>query len=390
MKAMLIIRNCNLINMAGIYEEKKDLVIKDEKIFDICDDAVSRYDEGHISIDACGNYVTPGLVEPHCQLGVREQIYRFEGDDSNENTDPILPQLRALDAVNPTDEGFLMALAGGVTTAVTCPGNANLIGGTCAALKTAGKTVNEMVIVPELAFHMCLTDGVRSTYGGKQAPKTRLASAALIREALEKAKRYHIQWAAAQANPAEKPPKFDMKLHSLMRVFDGMPVKFTAKRSQDMLTAIRIAEEFGLTYTLEHCVEAWKIPNELKAHNVRCVIGPSYGEKNSENRYRDPTVGSVMENHCIPFSASTGHPEMNAELAMLHMTLMYKKGLSPLAALEAVTINAARFSGLDDRVGSLEPGKDADIVIWNGYPLDYYTSASTVLIGGSVVYQNKN
>ena len=115
---MLIIKNCNLINMAGIYEEKKDLVVEDGKILDICDNAVSKYNVGHVSIDACGHYVTPGFVEPHCQLGVREQIYRFEGDDSNETSDPILPQLRALDAINPADEGFQMALAGGVTTAV--------------------------------------------------------------------------------------------------------------------------------------------------------------------------------------------------------------------------------------------------------------------------------
>lgn len=264
---MLIIRNCNLINMAGIYEEKKDLVVENGKILDICDNAVSKYNVGHVSIDACGHYVTPGFVEPHCQLGVREQIFRFEGDDSDESTDPILPQLRALDAINPADEGFQMALAGGVTTAVTCPGDANLIGGTCAAIKTSGKTVSEMTMVPELAFHMCLTDDVRTTYSSKRAPKTRLASAALIREALMKAKNYHTLWKLSEADPSRKPPKFDMKLHSLMRVFDGMPVKITAKRSHDMTTAIRIAEEFELNYILEDCTESWLIPDILK--NIR-------------------------------------------------------------------------------------------------------------------------
>lgn len=388
-KAMLIIKNCNLINMAGIYEEKKDLVVKDGKVFDICDNATGKYGHGHISIDACGNYVTPGIVEPHCRLGVQEEIFRFEGNDADETTDPIVPQLRALDAINPQDEGFRTALAGGVTTAVTCPGNANLIGGTCAAVKTAGSTVSEMVMVPEIAFHMCLTDGVKTTYGGKKSPKTRLATAALIREALMKARNYHAQWEAAKEDPSKKPPKFDMKLHSLMRVFDGMPVKFTAKRGHDMLTAIRIAEEFGLTYTLENCTEAWLIQKDLKKHNVKCVIGPSYGGKNSENRYRDPIVGSVLEEQGIEFASSTGHPEMNIELSMIHLTLMHKKGLSAKAALESATITAARYCGLDGRVGSLEPGKDADIVIWDGYPLDYYTSASTVIIEGNVVYQKK-
>ena len=216
--AMLIIKNCNLINMAGIYKEKKDLVVKDGKVLDICDDACQKYGQGNVIIDACGNYVTPGIVEPHCSLGVKEEVFRFEGNDADETTNPIVPQVRAMDAINPRDEGFKMALAGGVTTAVTCPGNANPIGGTCAAIKTTGNTVEEMVMVPEIAIKMCLTDGVKNTYGGKRSPMTRLGTAALIREALMKAKRYHDQWTASQKDPANKPPKFDMKLHSLMRV----------------------------------------------------------------------------------------------------------------------------------------------------------------------------
>lgn len=388
-KAMLIIKNCNLINMAGIYKEKKDLVVKDGKVLDICDDACQKYGQGNVIIDACGNYVTPGIVEPHCSLGVKEEVFRFEGNDADETTDPIVPQVRAMDAINPRDEGFKMALAGGVTTAVTCPGNANPIGGTCAAIKTTGNTVEEMVMVPEIAIKMCLTDGVKNTYGGKRSPMTRLGTAALIREALMKAKRYHDQWTASQKDPANKPPKFDMKLHSLMRVFDGMPVKFIAKRGHDMMTAVRIAEEFGLTYTVENCVDAWRITKDLKKHNVRCVLGPVYGEKNSENRYRDPIAGSVLEENGIEFAATTGHPEMNVELSMVQMTLMVKKGLNPMTALEAVTINAARACGLEDQVGSLEPGKDADIVIWDGDPFNFYTSAATVLIEGNVVYQKQ-
>jgi len=179
--AMLIIKNCNLINMAGIYKEKKDLVVKDGKVLDICDDACQKYGQGNVIIDACGNYVTPGIVEPHCSLGVKEEVFRFEGNDADETTNPIVPQVRAMDAINPRDEGFKMALAGGVTTAVTCPGNANPIGGTCAAIKTTGNTVEEMVMVPEIAIKMCLTDGVKNTYGGKRSPMTRLGTAALIR-----------------------------------------------------------------------------------------------------------------------------------------------------------------------------------------------------------------
>lgn len=385
---MLIIKNCKLINMAGISEEMRDLVISDGKIADICENAAKKYGHGHISLDAGGNYVTPGLVEPHCRLGVQEQTYRFEGNDADETTDPILPQLRALDAIKPADEGFRMALAGGVTTAVTCPGNANLIGGTCAAVKTAGATVSDMVMVPELAIHMSLTDESKSAYEGKQSPKTRMASAALIREALMKAKYYHEQWTKAQTDPDAKPPKFDMKLHSLMRVFDGMPVKFTAKRTYDILTAIRIAEEFGLTYTIDNATESWLMPEELKAHKVTCIVGPTYGNKMaSDHKNRDTVIGAVLANHGIDFAVSTGHPGLNIELSTVQLTMMHKKGLPADIALEAVTIQAAKACGLEDRVGSIEPGKDADIVIWDGYPLDYYTSASTVLINGTIVYQ---
>lgn len=389
-RLMLIIKNCNLLNMADIYEEKKDILIEDGKIIKISDYIdLNNYKDCKV-IDAKGNFVTPGIVEPHCQLGVKEEIHRFDGDDSNEETDPILPQLRAIDAINPKDEGLDMAKRAGVTTVITGPGESNLIGGTFAAIKTHGKTADHMSLNNEIAFKFSLGNSVKSVYGKKgKMPKTRMASAAMIRDILIKAKEYHrlYQLYTNDTSDTIEPPKFDMKLHSLMRVFDGMLVKFSANEAYDILTAIRISEEFKLNYTIDKCSEAYLIPKELKQYSTKYVIGPTYGGKReSEVRNRDTIIASIMEHNNLDFAISSGHPDVNIELTMVQTIMMYKKGLSRKTALEAMTINAAKIVGLEDRIGSIEIGKDADIIIWNGEPLDYYSSPETVLIDGNVVY----
>ena len=376
---MLIIKNCNLISMAGIFEEKKDILVENGKIVDIVDCADESSFPGAEVISAQGSIVTPGLVEPHCQLGVVEQIYRFEGNDGDEIDGPILPQLRALDAINPEDEGFEMAIRGGVTTSVTGPGNNNLIGGTCAAVKSRGKTVSDMVLKEEACFTFVLGAAPKAAYGSKSV-KTRMAESALIREALLKAQEYH------RLTKEGKTPKFDMKSQSQSRVFDGMLVKITAQQAYDIMTGIRIAEELGLNYTIDRACEAYLIPEELKAHNVKLVVGPSYGSKGShEVRKRDAIIGAKLEQAGIDFAVSTGHPAMNVEYANVQLAMMLKKGLSRKKALESMTIDAARLCGIADRVGSLEPGKDADIVIWDGEPLDFYSSPKAVFIDGCKV-----
>ncbi len=377
--SMLIIKDCNLISMAGIFEEKKDIVVKDGKISEILDQADLAQYPGAEVIDAEGKIVTPGLVEPHCQLGVVEQVYRFEGNDGDDIDGPILPQLRALDAINPEDEGFEMAIRGGVTSCITGPGNNNLIGGTCAAVKSKGKTVPDMIIKEEACFQFVLGSGPKAAYGTKSV-KTRMAEAAQLREALMKAKEYH------RLEKEGKTPKFDMKSQSLSRVFDGMLVKINAQQAYDIMTGVRIAEEFGLNYTIDQACEAYLIPEELKAHQVKLVVGPSYGSKGThEVRKRDTIIGGKLEKAGIEFAVSTGHPSMNVEFANVQLAMLHKKGLSRKGALEAATIEAAKLCGISDRVGSIEAGKDADIVIWEGEPLDFYGSPNMVLIDGQKV-----
>ena len=384
MRHVLIIKRCNLINMADIYEETMDIAIKDGKIVEINKDInPDKYKDAKI-IDAENNFVTPGIIEPHSEMGVREQIYRHEGNDSNERTDPILPQLRAIDAINPTDEGIKAARESGVTTVVAGPGDSNLIGGTFAAFKTYGTTVEDMVIEDEIALKVSLGNSPKQAYGNRDLmPKTRMASAAMIREAFIKAKEYHRQY------KSENPPKFDMKMHSLMRIYDGMLVKFAAHQAYDIVTAIRLGEEFNLNYTVDKCSEAYLIADELKEFNTKFVVGPAYGGKRDhEIRNRDTIIASVMEENGLDFCISTGHPTVDISMTMVQTIMMYKKGLSRKTALEAMTINAANMVGLGDRIGSIEVGKDADMVIWDGEPLDYYTSARMVLIDGNIAYSN--
>ena len=381
---MLIIKRCNLINMADIYEETKDIVIDDGKIVEINEDIdLGKYKDDKV-IDADNNFVTPGIIEPHSEIGIREQIYRFEGNDSNEVTDPILPQLRAIDAINPTDEGIKVARESGVTTVVSGPGNSNLIGGTFAAFKTYGKTIEEMAIEDEIGLKVTLGNSPKKTYGNKDMmPKTRMASAAMIREAFIKAKEYHRQYKLGNH------PKFDIKLHSLMRIYDGMLVKFTAHQAYDIVTAIRLGEEFNLNYTIDKCSEAYLIAEELQEFNTKFVVGPAYGGKREhEIRNRDTIIASIMEENGLDFCISTGHPTVDISMAMVQTIMMHKKGLSRKKGLEAMTINAANMVGIGDRIGSIEVGKDADIVIWDGEPLDYYTSPKTVIIDGNIVHSN--
>jgi len=387
---LLIIKNANLITMAKDNYVNGSIVVEGKKILEVGQNIdLSKYKDAKI-IDAQGKFVTPGLVDPHCHIGVMEEGIRFEGNDTNELSGPIYPELRGIDSLYVKDTAFEYTYKAGITTVNTGPGSANVIGGTFTAIKTYGDTVEEMLIKEETSMKMALGENPKRVYGTtNKNPGTRMASAALMREWLFKAKDYHkkINAFLNKEEDAKEPP-FDMKLHSLMRVFDGMIVKIHAHRSDDIMTAIRIAKEFKLNATIEHATEAYLIPKQIKEEGIKLIIGPVLGMASKyELNKKSFKSAKVLEDNDITFAIMTDHPVITLDTTLVQTALFIKEGLSELTALKALTINAAELNGIEDRVGSLEVGKDADIVIWDGPIFDIMTRTETVIIDGNIVHQ---
>ena len=385
---MILIKNANLISMEEVNYEICDILLDGNKIEKIGHLNEEDY-PNVVVIDAKERFVTPGLVDPHCHVGLMESTIGWAGSDVNEVTNPITPELRGIDGVKPHDECFKEALESGVTTVCCGPGSANLIGGTFCALKTKGKTVDEMILVKELAMKMALGENPKRCYGNaKTSPQTRMASASLIREWLFKAKNYHEKKLAADADKS-KMPEFNMKLESLSRVFDGLPVKIHAHQADDIATAMRIGKEFGLKMTVDHCTEGYLIADSLKANDQMVILGPVMHNKSKyELKEKSFSSGKVLYEKGVTFSIMTDHPVIEQKHTMIHAALFVKAGLPELEALKAVTINAAKTCFIDEYVGSIKEGKHADIVVWSKHPLDIMAEADVVILNGNIEKQN--
>ena len=317
---MLIIKNANLITMSEDNYVNGSIVVDNGKIIAVGANIKLKQFGKVETIDAKGLFVTPGLVDPHCHVGVMEIGIQFEGNDTNEMSGPIYPELRGIDSLYSKDLAFEYTYKAGITTVNTGPGSANVIGGTFTAVKTYGETVEAMVIKEETAMKMALGENPKRVYGtNKKNPGTRMASAALMREWLFKAKEYHTKYHAFLNNEKEaKEPAFDMKLHSLMRVFDGMIVKIHAHRRDDIMTAIRISKEFGLNTTIEHATEAYLIADEVKASGVPCIIGPTLGMASKyELVNKSFKSAKVMADAGIEFAIMTDHPVITLDTTLV-------------------------------------------------------------------------
>ncbi len=385
---MLLIQNAHIKTMAGLEIKNGSILVENGKIKEVVEGKLKVKDAE--VINANGKLVTPGLVDPHCHIGIMEEGIRFEGNDTNEMSGPIYPELRGIDSLYMKDMAFEYTYKAGITTVNTGPGSANVIGGTFTAIKTFGNTVEEVVIKEETAMKMALGENPKRVYGtGGKNPGTRMASAALMREWLFKAREYHKKYHAFlnKEEDAKEPP-FDMKLHSLMRVFDGMIVKIHAHRADDIATAIRIANEFDLNMTVEHATEAYLIPDLVKSQKFPVIIGPTLGMASKyELVNKSFTSGKVLEDYGVEFAIMTDHPVITLDTTLVQAALFVKEGLSEDKALQALTINSAKINGIDDRVGSLAVGKDADIVIWDGPLFDIMTRPQYVIIDGKVVHK---
>lgn len=382
---MLAIKDGRVLTMAGPALERGTVLIKDGRIEAVGTDL--PIPDGADVVDAHGKVVMPGLIDAHCHVGVAEEVYRVEGDDTNEYSDPLTPHLRAIDAVNPEDLGFTDALAGGVTTVCTTPGSANILGGEMLAMKTAGRVVDEMVIRAPVGLKAALGENPKRVYGKeKKAPITRMASAALLRTALVGARNYLDKLERAGRDKGEKPER-DLKYEIVGKVLTGeIPLRLHAHRADDIMTALRIAREFGLRLVIEHATEGWKVADILAREQIPVVIGPIITNR-AKVELRDRTIEAARryQEAGVRFAIMTDHPVVPIEYLGLSAALTVRGGLDEESALKAVTIEAARILGLDDRIGSLEPGKDADLIILDRDIFDVRAKVERVYIGGSEV-----
>ncbi len=382
---MLLVKNGHIKPMVGQDLERGCVLIGDDgKILSV---AVSiDAPEGCDVIDAEGRLVTPGCVEAHCHIGLDNQAMGWEGKDYNEIVDPLTPQLRAIDSINPMDEAFPLALQGGVTSACTGPGSANVVGGTFAAIKLHGKRIDKMIIKHPVAMKCAFGENPKRCYGqqGKKTPMTRMAVAALLRELLFKTRRY------MEDKESGKNPGFDMKLEAMIPVLKGeIPLKAHAHRADDILTSIRVAKEFGVKITLDHCTDGALIADELAEEGLSAFIGPSLGSKTKiELSHKSFTTPGVLHKAGVPISIITDSPVIPLHYLPMCAGLAARSGLDYEEAWRAITINPARQTGIGDRVGSLEPGKDGDLVIWTDDPLRVLGARSRVtVVDGKIVWQ---
>ena len=342
-------------------------------------------------IDAAGSWVLPGFVEAHGHVGVHEEAEGWAGSDTNEMTDPVTANVRALDAINPADLGFRDAVGGGVLAVNVNPGSGNPIGGQTCAMKCWGRTVDEMLLRAPAGLKSALGENPKRVYGEqKKTPSTRLGVAAVIRGAFVEASNYQAKIDAEARKPEDerKPVDRDLKLEALAKVLRReIPWRQHCHRADDIATAMRIADEFGYDLVIDHGTEAHLVADLLAARNIPVIIGPLFTSRSKvELRNRSLANPGKLAAAGVTIAITTDHPVVPINFLVHQASLSVKYGLDRETALRALTINPARIIGVDDRLGSLEPGKDADIVIWSGDPLDVLSRVQRAFMDGREIY----
>ena len=365
----------------AVHEEAylADILIKDGKIAAIDVDLPAAGEE---VIDIQGLDVYPGFVEAHGHIGLDGYGIGYERQDYNEHNDICCPQLRAIDAIHPGDQALIEAAEAGVTTLNVGPGSANVLGGTFAAIKPVGMRIEKMIVKAETAMKCAFGENPKRCYRDK-SDSSRMTTAALLREMLFKAREYTRKYDAADGDP-EKKPAFDFKLHALMPVIRGeLPLKAHAHQADDLFTAIRIAKEFGVKLTLEHVTEGHLIADDLAEEGYMLAVGPTLGHATKfELQEKSWITPGVLAKKGCHVSIITDSPVIPQKYLPICAGLAVKAGMNKFDALKAITINPAEHIGIADRVGSLEVGKDADIVVCSGDPMEINCVNKYVFIGG--------
>jgi len=384
----LLIHNGKVLTITGKEYENGYIVCENGKIVEIGDSYKGEFDCK--VINAQGNIVMPGFIDPHCHVGMFNDSLNFEGSDGNECTEPVTPQLRAIDGIYHNDRYFNEACMAGVTTVVTGPGSANVFGGQFAALKTHGSCVDDMILKAPVAMKAALGENPKTVYNAShKMPTTRMATASLMRQVLIEAKEYLEKKEKHEKDPEKNDlPSFDMKLEALVPVLKGeLILKIHAHRADDIATAIRIKNEFNLNITVDHCTEGYLVADLLKRNEMPVICGPIVSDRSKpELRNMIDENAKILCEKGLDVAIMTDHPVTPIKYLSFCAMVAHKAGLSREVALKAITINAAKVNGIDDRVGSLEVGKDADIIILSGDPLDFMTRVTTTIINGEVVF----
>lgn len=390
---MIYIVGGKILTMAGDVWEKGYLCIENGKIRELGpmkDGAPFPLpaDKNLTVINALGCLVMPGLIEAHCHMGITEEKKGMEGDDCNETVNPITPHLRAIDAINPMDAAFSNAVRAGITSAMIGPGSSNVVGGTFSFVKTFGRCIDDMVVLSPAAMKIAFGENPKVNYSGQEkSPVTRMAIAAMLREELFKAQRYYEQKCAGM-----KREKEDFRLEPWIPVFEKkIPLKAHVHRADDIQTAIRIAEEFGLPMTLDHCSEGHLITEKVKESGFPAIVGPDLTSRNKieVQNMAFKTVG-ILNQAGVKTAITTDHPVSLIQSLPICAGFAVKAGMEEMEALKSITIYPAQICRVDHRVGSLEPGKDADIAIFDGSPLKVETKTLCTMIEGVIIYADES
>lgn len=377
---MLLIQHGTLHTMELDDPIRADMLIRDGKIAKI---AHIIYPEKDVQIiNAEGLHIFPGFIDAHSHIGIAEEQTTAQTDYSNEGTNPVTPFIRAIDGINPMDSAFHNALAAGITGVMVGPGSSNPIGGQFAFIKTHGRCVDDMVVLAPAAIKLAFGENPMSTYGlSGTMPATRMGIASVIREELFRAQQY------LQNCDAQK----DYRMECYRELFEGkIPLKAHVHRADDIFTAIRIAKEFGLGLTLDHCTEGHLIAEEIAASGFPAIVGPSLASRTKEEvAYSDFKTPGILHKMGVPVALTTDHPVSRIQYLPLCTALAAKEGLGEQGALRAITIEAAKICRVDHRLGSLQEGKDADLAIFDGNPLKISSSVCMTIINGQVVWPPK-
>ena len=383
---MLLLKNATIRSMAKAGTFDGSVLIKDGKIAEVSNEIELPESAECEMIDVKHHLLMPGLIEAHCHMGITEEKKGQEGDDCNETVHPVTPMLRSIDAINTMDAAFSDAVRAGITSANIGPGSSNVVGGQFAVIKTCGRRIDDLILKMPSAMKVAFGENPKVNYMGMNtSPATRMAIAGMLRNELVNARQYLSDY-------EKNNTPYNLHYEAWRPVFEKkIPLKAHVHRVDDIFTAIRIAKEFDLRMTLDHCSEGHLIAEELAQENYPAIVGPDFTTRNKiEVQNVAFKTAGILANAGVMVAITTDHPVSLIQSLPLCVGQSVKQGLSLEDGYRAMTINAAKICGTDDRVGTIEKGKDADIAIFDGNPMETFTKTLMTIIDGKVVYRAKD